>query len=106
MRASRSGNIWQHVDWITIGMFLLLALFGWLNIYGASYTFDQTSIFDFSNRAGKQFVWLMGSLVLGIILLLRLRRAAAIVISHTFLSPRYQRFYVLDISWSGEFTTG
>ena len=70
MRASRNGNIWQHVDWITIGMFLLLALFGWLNIYGASYTFDQTSIFDFSNRAGKQFVWLMGSLVLGIILLL------------------------------------
>jgi rod shape determining protein RodA len=51
-------------------MFLLLALFGWLNIYGASYTFDQTSIFDFSNRAGKQFVWLMGSLVLGVILLL------------------------------------
>ncbi len=51
-------------------MFMLLALFGWLNIYGASYTFDQTSIFDFSNRAGKQFVWLMGSLVLGIILLL------------------------------------
>ena len=70
MRASRNGNIWQHVDWITISMFLLLALFGWLNIYGASYTFDQTSIFDFSNRAGKQFVWLMGSLVLGIILLL------------------------------------
>ena len=70
MRASRSGNIWQHVDWITIGMFLLLALFGWLNIYGASYTFDQTSIFDFSNRAGKQFVWITGSLVLGTILLL------------------------------------
>ena len=70
MRASRNGNIWQHVDWITIGMFLLLALFGWLNIYGASYTFDQTSIFDFSNRAGKQFVWLMGSLVPGVILLL------------------------------------
>ena len=58
------------MDWITIGMFLLLALFGWLNIYGASYTFDQTSIFDFSNRAGKQFVWLMGSLVMGLILLL------------------------------------
>ena len=70
MRASRSGNIWQNVDWITIGMFLMLVFFGWLNIYGASYTFDQTSIFDFSNRAGKQFVWIMGSLVLGIILLL------------------------------------
>ncbi|MBR2166694.1 MAG: FtsW/RodA/SpoVE family cell cycle protein, partial [Paludibacteraceae bacterium] len=70
MRASRSGNIWQNVDWITIGLFLVLVFFGWLNIYGASYTFDQTSIFDFSNRAGKQFVWIIGSLVLGTVLLL------------------------------------
>ena len=70
MRASRSGNIWQYVDWTTIGLFLLLVLFGWLNIYGASYTFDQTSIFDFSNRAGKQFTWIMGSLIMGIVLLL------------------------------------
>ena len=51
-------------------MFLLLAVFGWLNIYGASYTFDQTSIFDFSNRAGKQFTWMMGSLLIGMVLLL------------------------------------
>ena len=70
MRASRSGNIWQYVDWTTIGLFLLLVFFGWLNIYGASYTFDQTSIFDFSNRAGKQFTWIMGSLIMGIVLLL------------------------------------
>lgn len=70
MRASRNGNIWQHVDWLTIGLFLLLAVFGWLNIYGASYTFDQTGIFDFSNRAGKQFTWLMGSLLLGTVLLM------------------------------------
>ena len=70
MRGSRSGNIWQNVDWITIGLFLALVFFGWLNIYGASYTFDQTSIFDFSNRAGKQFAWIMGSLVLGGVLLL------------------------------------
>jgi rod shape determining protein RodA len=45
-------------------------LFGWMNIYGASYTFDQTSIFDFSNRAGKQFAWMLGAVSLGIILLL------------------------------------
>ena len=70
MRASRNGNILQNVDWITIGLFLALTIFGWLNIYGASYTFDQTSIFDFANRAGKQFVWILGSLVLGGVLLL------------------------------------
>ena len=70
MRASRSGNILQHVDWVTIALFLALVFFGWLNIYGASYTFDQTSIVDFSNRAGKQFAWIIGSLVLGVVLLL------------------------------------
>ena len=70
MRASRSGNILNSVDWLTIGLFVVLVFFGWLNIYGASYTFDQTSIFDFSNRAGKQFTWILGSFVLGIVLLL------------------------------------
>lgn len=70
MRASRNGNILKHVDWPTIGIFLALVFFGWLNIYGASYTFDQTSIFDFSNRAGKQFVWILGSMLLGTVLLL------------------------------------
>ena len=70
MRASRSGNILQNLDWITVGLFLALVVFGWLNIYGASYTFDQTSIFSFSNRAGKQFTWILGSIVLGGVLLL------------------------------------
>ena len=70
MTSSRSGNIWRNVDWITIGLFLVLVFFGWLNIYGASYTFDQTSIFDFSNSAGKQLRWIAGAMVLGIILLL------------------------------------
>ena len=70
MRASRGSNILHQVDWLTIGMFLVLIFFGWLNIYGASYNFDQTSIVDFSNRAGKQFVWILGSMVLGLVLLL------------------------------------
>lgn len=70
MRGSRNSNVLRLLDWWTIGMFLLLVLFGWLNIYGASYTFDQTDIFDFNHRAGKQFVWIIGSLVLGGILLM------------------------------------
>mgnify|MGYP002622703230 CR=1 FL=1 len=70
MRASRNGNIWTNLDWQTVGLFLVLVVFGWLNIYGAGYNPDQTSIFDFSNRAGKQFVWIIGSVVLGVVLLL------------------------------------
>lgn len=70
MQASRSSNIWKNLDWITVGLFLTLMLLGWLNIYGASYTFDSTSIIDFSNRAGKQFHWILGTLVLAVVLLL------------------------------------
>ena len=66
----RRNSIWSGVDWLTIGLFFLLALFGWMNIYGAGYDFEQTSIFSFSNRAGKQFVWLMTAMVLGFCILM------------------------------------
>ena len=65
---SRNGSILSNLDWWTVLMFLVLCIFGWMNIYGASYTFDQTSMFDFSNRAGKQFVWLMTALVMGAVM--------------------------------------
>lgn len=67
---SRNGSLLKNIDWTTILIFLALTFFGWLNIYGASYTFDQSSIFDFSHRAGKQFVWIMSALLMGSIVLL------------------------------------
>jgi rod shape determining protein RodA len=51
-------------------MFLALSLFGWINIYGASYTYDSTGIFDFSTRAGKQFVWIVSAIVMGSVILI------------------------------------
>lgn len=67
---NQRNNIWSGVDWTTILLFLTLAIFGWMNIYGAGYSFEQTSIFSFSNRAGKQFVWLMTALVMGFCILM------------------------------------
>jgi rod shape determining protein RodA len=49
-------------------LFLVISLFGWLNIYGSSFTFEQTSIWDFSHRAGKQFMWIMTALAMGTII--------------------------------------
>lgn len=63
-------NIWQSVDWITIVIYLALIFAGWLSIYGASYEFDNTSIIDYSGRAGKQLVWIGTSLVLAFIILM------------------------------------
>lgn len=67
---NKRNNIWQHIDWITIAIFLFLTLFGWLNIYGAEHTFEQISLFSLSNRAGKQFLWIGISVVIGCIILL------------------------------------
>ena len=67
---NRNNNIISSIDWWTIGLFLIIALFGWINIYGSSYSFDQTSIWDFSNRAGKQLVWLGTAIVLGTTILI------------------------------------
>jgi rod shape determining protein RodA len=43
---------------------------GWISIYGASYNFDQASIFDISQRAGKQFLWILTAFAIGGMLLL------------------------------------
>ncbi len=67
----RDTNLKYSLDWTVVVIYLFLVVFGWLNIYGASYDFDQSSIFDFSNRAGKQFVWVLTAIGLaGVILLL------------------------------------
>lgn len=68
--ADRTSNIFRHVDWWTIGIFLVLVIFGWMNVYGASYTFDQTSALSFDYRSGKQLVWIATALVLGFIIMM------------------------------------
>lgn len=61
----RNGNILKNLDWLTVIMFFCMVLFGWLNIFAASYNYDQTSIFDISLRSGKQFIWILSALIMG-----------------------------------------
>mgnify|MGYP002623672592 FL=1 len=67
---SRNGSILRNIDWWTILLVLFIALFGWINIYGASYNYEQSSIFSLDNRAGKQFLWMMISLVIAFVIML------------------------------------
>lgn len=60
----RRVNIWAAADKITILLFLTLTILGWLNIYAAVYNEDHKSIFDFSQRYGKQLVWIVTTLIL------------------------------------------
>ena len=61
----------QSIDWMLVGVYLLLVFIGWINIYAATHTVEATSLLDFSTRAGKQFVWILTAFGLaGIILFL------------------------------------
>lgn len=62
-------NIWRAVDWISIILFLILVIMGWLNIYAAVYNEEHSKIFDFSQRYGKQLIWIITTLVIALALL-------------------------------------
>ena len=63
-------NILQKIDWLTIGLYFLLVIFGWFTIYAASYDFENSSWIDFSARHGKQLIWIGFALVLAVLVML------------------------------------
>jgi rod shape determining protein RodA len=65
----REYGIFHRIDWVLVLLYLALVLFGWLNIYAAVYDESQPSIFDVSQRYGKQMIWIAAALVLAIITL-------------------------------------
>ncbi|MCB0408699.1 MAG: rod shape-determining protein RodA [Flavobacteriales bacterium] len=63
-------NIFANIDWITVLIYLALVLIGWISIYAAVYNEEHHSIFDISQRYGKQLLWIGLALVLAIIILI------------------------------------
>jgi rod shape determining protein RodA len=66
----RSESILLRVDKITLLLFLVLVILGWLNIYAAVYNEEHTGLLDMSQRYGKQFIWVVAALVLAIFILI------------------------------------
>ncbi len=63
-------NILSNIDWYTLALYLALALIGWLSVYAAVYDEQHQSIFDMSQRYGKQLLWIGMALLLGFIIIL------------------------------------
>ena len=66
----RTVNIWSGIDKTAIVLFLLLALMGWINIYAAVYNEEHSGLLDFSQRYGKQFLWIIASLILAVFIVI------------------------------------
>ena len=56
--AYTNDSIWKSVDWMTICIYLMLVIFGWFSVCGASYDYGEIDFFSFDTRAGNQFLTL------------------------------------------------
>lgn len=62
-------QLFDNVDWWTISMYLVLVFIGWLNVYAALYN-ENYALFDFSQKYGRQLIWILIAIVIAIFILL------------------------------------
>ena len=86
----QNNSIYRKLYWWLIICYLLLTLVGWLNIYSAIYNDEHTSIFDFTQRYGMQFIWITTSIILGAIIIFFINPKV-----YSVLSPLIYIFVVL-----------
>lgn len=67
---SRRFGIFSNVDGLTVILYLVLMLLGWVNIYAAVYNEEHQSILDITQRYGKQLIWIGLSLFVALVIML------------------------------------
>lgn len=68
----RQNNLssWKSLDATTILLFYAIVFIGWFSIYAAIYDpAEVSSMFSVDNRAGRQFLWLCLSIIIGTLVL-------------------------------------
>ena len=69
MSNSARRSLGKAVDWRLVLYWLVLVAIGWINIYASIHSSEPASIFDWSCRSGKQFVWILTAAVLAVVIL-------------------------------------
>lgn len=64
-----SRGLKKSVDWSLVIVYLILVIIGFMNIYASIHSSEPSSIFDFDFRSGKQFVWILTSIGLALLIL-------------------------------------
>jgi rod shape determining protein RodA len=67
----KNQSVTNNLDWISVVIYIILVIMGWLNIYSSSLSAIEleTSIFDFSQIYGKQFLFIILTIPLIFIIL-------------------------------------
>lgn len=69
MERYKGRSLKETVDWTLIICYILLVFIGWINIYASVQSSEPGSIFDFTSRSGKQFIWMMTAFVIDAVIL-------------------------------------
>lgn len=86
----QNNSIYKKLDWWLILCYLLLVFIGWLNVYSAIFNDEHSFILDFTQRYGMQFVWIITSLILGVIIIFFINPKV-----YSVLSPLIYLFVVI-----------
>lgn len=70
MRQSNNTSIFYNIDWITVLIYVVLVIMGWMNIYAAVYNEEHYIITDISQKYGKQMIWIGTAFLLALIILI------------------------------------
>lgn len=62
----RRDSILSSLDWLSVFTYLILVIFGWINIYSAGYSEAHASMFDLTQQYGKQALWFGFATILAI----------------------------------------
>jgi rod shape determining protein RodA len=58
-------SITNNIDWLTVALFMIIAILGWFNIFAAVYDESaKQSIFDMSLNSGRQLLFMSTSIIL------------------------------------------
>lgn len=63
-------SIFFNVDWFVILTYLTLCIIGWFNIHAAVYDADNPSIVDLDTNYGKQLIFIVSAVIIGLVILL------------------------------------
>ncbi len=66
----KRNSLWANIDWVTVSIFLILVFLGWINIYSSVFNQEHQSIFDTTQRYGKQLIWIGAALAIGFLILI------------------------------------
>ena len=93
------------IDWTTVLLWVGITLFGWLNIYAATYSGENAAVFDMSTFHGKQLLWITAAALVAVVVMFtepRVFSNGAYIIYAVVLALLVVTLFIATVSHGGK----